>query len=158
MMKFKKLDVPRGKEMKQLAVYQDVLDADVIIDAPIAKHHSLAGLTLGMKNMMGVTNDREIFHRNIGQRVADLCTVARPTVTVIDATRILLRNGPTGGNLNDVKKLETVIASADVVAADSYAATLFGQTGQALPTARAGQEMGLGTWDLSALRIAKLTV
>jgi len=158
MMKFKQVAVPEGKEMKSLYIYQDVLDADVVITVPIAKHHSLSGLTLAMKNMMGVTRDRDPFHNNIGQRVADLCTLIRPRLTIVDATRILLRNGPSGGNLADVKQLDTVIASADIVAADAYAATLFGLKGQDIATVRAGQAMGLGTMDLSTLRIATVTI
>ena len=87
----------------------------------------LAKLTLGLKNVMGVIGgNRGEIHKDIGQRIADLNLVVRPKLTIIDATRILLRNGPTGGNLEDVKVLDTLIASADTVAADAYATTLFG--------------------------------
>ncbi|KPL17513.1 MAG: cytoplasmic protein, partial [Anaerolineae bacterium SM23_84] len=82
----------------------------------------------------------------------------RPDLTVVDAVRILTAHGPTGGNLNDVKKLDTVIASPDIVAADSYAATLFGRDPQALDFVRAGTAMGLGRSDLDSLKIEEIAV
>ena len=81
--------------------------ADVFINVPIAKHHRLARLTLGMKNLMGVILDRQAIHRNLGQRMADLASLVRPTLTVVDAVRILIANGPTGGNLDDVQARST---------------------------------------------------
>ena len=92
-------------DLRQCYIYDDVLNADVVIDVPIAKDHSLARLTLGMKNLMGVIRDRPAMHRNLGQRIADLTSRVRPTLTVVDAVRILVDNGPTGGNLDDVKKM-----------------------------------------------------
>jgi len=129
-----------------------------VIDVPIAKHHSLAKLTLAMKNLMGVISKRSAMHSNLGQRLADLSSLVRPGLVVVDAVRILMDNGPTGGNLEDVKKMDTVIATADIVAADSYAATLFGRQPLDLDYVRAGTEMGLGRSDLGNLRIEELSV
>ncbi|MCJ7677317.1 MAG: DUF362 domain-containing protein, partial [Anaerolineales bacterium] len=95
---------------------------------------------------------------NMGQRLADLTSRIRPTLTVIDAVRILTANGPTGGNLDDVKKLDTVIASPDIVAADAYASTLFGLQPSDLDYVVAGAAMGLGRSDLGLLRIEEITV
>jgi uncharacterized protein (DUF362 family) len=125
---------------------------------PIAKHHSLAKLTLAMKNLMGVIRDRPAMHSNLGQRLADLASRVRPGLIVVDAVRILTANVPTGGNLDDVKKLDTVIATTDIVAADSYAATLFGKQPMELDCVRAGTEMGLGRSDLNSLRIEEISV
>ena len=154
--KYVAAQIPNGVELKKTDVFDDILKADVIINVPIAKHHSAARLTLGMKNLMGVVRDRSAFHFNLGQRIADLSTLFKPKLTVVDAVRILMANGPTGGNLNDVQKLDTVIASADIVAADSFAATLFGKQPEDIPYIQAAAAMGLGRSDLENLKIEEL--
>jgi len=93
---------------------------------------------------------------NLGQRLADLTSLIRPNLTVIDAVRILTRGGPTGGDLSAVQKLDTVIASHDIVAADAYATTLFGLPGNELDYVKAGAAMGLGQMDLKALKIEEI--
>lgn len=154
--KFVDTDIPDGLDLRRCAIYRDILDADVLINVPIAKHHSLARLTLGMKNLMGTIRDRPMMHSNLGQRLADLSSRIRPALTVVDAVRILIAHGPTGGDLADVRKLDTVIASPDIVAADAYAATLFGLQPQDLSYVRAGTAMGLGRSDLENLWIAEV--
>jgi uncharacterized protein (DUF362 family) len=156
--KFVRVDLPQGRDLSSCEIYEEVLNADVVVNVPIAKHHSLARLTLGMKNLMGTISDRPAMHTNIGQRLADLTSGIRPALTVVDAVRILLRNGPTGGNLADVSKIDTVIASADIVAADSYAATLFGRTPSSLSYVTAGVAMGLGRSDLENLSIEEINL
>jgi uncharacterized protein (DUF362 family) len=145
-------------DIRAWPIYQEILNADVVIDVPIAKHHSLARLTLAGKNLMGVVEDRGRFHANLGQRIADLVSVVRPTLTVVDAVRTLMDHGPTGGNLDDVKLANTVIASHDIVAADAYAATLFGLTGADIAYIQAGADMGLGAMDLDSLKVEEISV
>ena len=157
-MKFRKTEIPEGRAIKKWPVYTDVLDADVLINVPIAKHHSLARLTLGMKNLLGVVVERNKLHINLGQRIADLNSLVRPTLTLVDAVRILMNHGPTGGNLNDVKLANTIIVSHDIVAADAYAATLFGLTGADIPAIRAGAQMGLGTMDLGSVKVEEISL
>ena len=156
--KYNTVPIPQGKDITEWEMYQDILDTDVLINVPIAKHHSLATLTLSAKNMLGVINRPNRMHRNMGQRVADLNSLIRPTLTVVDAYRILMRNGPTGGNLDDVKQANTIIASHDFVAADSWAATLFDKTGQDISYVKASAEMGLGTMDLDSIKIEEVNV
>jgi uncharacterized protein (DUF362 family) len=154
--KFVNAKIPDGLDLQRCKIYDGVLKADVLIDVPIAKHHGLARLTLGMKNLMGVIYDRPAMHRNLGQRLADLSSRVQPTLTVVDAVRMLMRHGPSGGNLDDVRQADTVIASPDIVAADSYAATLFGLRPDELSYVQAGSAMGLGRSDLDALRIEEI--
>ncbi|MBN2056884.1 DUF362 domain-containing protein [bacterium] len=152
--KFVPVKIQAGRALKEWPLYKDVLDADVLINLPVAKHHTLAKLSLGLKNTMGIMGgNRGRIHRNIGQNLADLATVVRPELTVIDATRILLRNGPVGGNLDDVKHLDTLIASIDPVAADAYATTLFELAPREIDATRAAYEMGLGEIDLNKATI-----
>ncbi len=155
-MKFESTSIPEGQDIKQWSVYRDALDADVLINVPIAKTHELALLTLGMKNLMGLIEDRGSLHSNLAQRIADLTSLFRPQLTVIDATRILIAGGPTGGDLNDVRETQTVVASHDVVAADAFASTLFGLTGSDVPATLAGASRGLGTLDLNSIKIEEI--
>jgi uncharacterized protein (DUF362 family) len=155
-MKYRKTPIPDGRDIREWSVYQDVLEADAFINVPIAKHHNLARLTLGMKNLLGVVLDRSQYHRNLGQRLADLTSLVYPTLTMVDGVRILVDHGPTGGSLDDVKQMDTVIASHDPVAADSYAATLFGLAGADIAYIKAAAEMGLGEMELSSIKIEEI--
>jgi uncharacterized protein (DUF362 family) len=156
--KFAKVPIPQGKSITAWKVYRDVLEADVLINVPIAKNHSLARLTLGGKNLLGVVLDPNQIHSDLPQRVADLISLIRPTLTVVDAYRILKEHGPTGGSLNDVTQANTLIASHDIIAADAYAATLFGLTGADVPYIKKGAEMGLGTLDLGSVKVEEVNV
>ncbi len=158
MLKFKNTAIPNGTAMKNWAIYEDILKADVLINVPIAKDHSLAGLTLGMKNLMGTILNREDIHGAMGPMLADLAGRIKPTLTVVDAIRILTDHGPTGGSLDDVKKLDTLIVSKDIVAADTYAASLFGKKPEDLDYIVSGVAAGLGTSDLSKLNIEEINV
>ena len=111
-----------------------------------------------MSLRVGVITNRYAIHRNLGQRVADLVSLVQPTLTIVDAVRILVAHGPTGGNLDDVRLTNTVIASHDIVAADAYAATLFGLAGADIPATAAGAEMGLGRIDLDGVRVEEISV
>jgi uncharacterized protein (DUF362 family) len=154
--KFVPVNIERGKAVRKLEIYKDALEADTYINVPVAKHHSLSRLTLGLKNSMGVLGgNRGQMHHDLGQKLADLATVVRPKLTVIDATRILLRNGPQGGNIDDVKILDTIIASADPVACDAYATTLFDMQPEDIKSTVAAYKLGLGEMDLARMRIIK---
>jgi len=156
--KFRSNEIPDGVDIKEWIFYQDILEADVVINVPIAKHHGTTGLTLGCKNLMGTILNRGQIHANIDQRIADLTSRVRPALTVIDGIRTLMRNGPTGGNLNDVKMSNTIIASADIVSADSYAATLFGNTGADIGYIQSAANMGLGIMDLNSIKIEEFSI
>ena len=151
--KYVSTDIPLGKDIKKWDIYEDILKADVLINMPIAKQHGSSRLTLGMKNLMGTINSAQMFHTNLHQRIADLASRVRPTLTIMDAIRILTANGPTGGNLKDVKQLDTVIAGIDIVAVDSYATSLFGLKPQDVPYIVIAAAMGLGSSSLDGLII-----
>lgn len=155
--KFVPVKIEKGKDLKTWEFHRDALEADCYINVPIAKHHRLSKLTLGLKNILGVVGgNRGQLHQNLGQRIADLNTVRRSKLTVVDATRILLRNGPVGGNLEDVKVLDTLIASGDIVAADAYAATLFDMKPSDVEATRLAAELGLGEMDLDRIKVTKV--
>jgi len=152
-LKFVSTDIPLGKDIKKWDIYDDILKADVLINMPIAKQHGSSRLTLGMKNLMGTINNAQMFHINLHQRIADLASRVRPMLTIVDAIRILTANGPTGGNLKDVKKLDTVVAGTDIVAVDSYCTSLFGLKPADVPYITIASAMGLGNSNLDGLII-----
>ncbi len=152
--KFVPVAIEQGRSLKEFTFYKDALEADCYINVPIAKDHGSAGLTLALKNAMGVIGgNRGQIHAALGQRIADLNLVIKPHLNMIDATRILLRNGPSGGNLNDVQVLNTLVASTDPISVDAYATTLFGLQPQDIESTRVGYELGLGEIDLNKVQI-----
>lgn len=155
--KYKDTSIPEGRSIQTWPVYQEILNADVLIDVPIAKHHGSTRLSLASKNLIGVVQNPGGLHADLHQRIADLVSLVRPTLTVVDAVRTLMRNGPTGGNLDDVKIQNTVIASHDTIAADAYATTLFDLQPTDIGYVRLGADMGLGTLDLGSISIEELT-
>ena len=151
---FKELAIIGGRAFDRWEFYLPVIEADRLINVPIAKHHSISRLTLGMKNLMGVIGgNRGRLHHDIAESLSDIASVIHSDLTVVDATRILTANGPQGGRLQDVRKLDTLIASPDIVAADAYAATLFGLSPTQVPTVVAAARRGLGVMDLNQVRM-----
>lgn len=146
----------RGELLTDWPVYKPLVEADKIINVPVAKHHNLCRYTGAMKNWYGILGGRRNrLHQNIDLSIADLATFVRPTLTVIDATRVLMRNGPQGGNIDDTRELFQVIASVDQVAADAYACTLIGEQPMNIGYLRLGLARGLGTTDLTTLRVVE---
>jgi uncharacterized protein (DUF362 family) len=157
--KFQKVNISSGKDLQSWDFYRDALEADVYINVPIAKHHSMSRVTLGLKNIMGVIGEnRGKIHNNFDVKIVDLNLIIKPQLTIIDAVRILMNNGPTGGNLNDVKEMNTIIAGIDPVAVDAYGATLFGLKPAELGFLVEAQSRGLGTMDLNVLKIERVNL
>jgi uncharacterized protein (DUF362 family) len=147
----------RGEVLDEWPVYRTLVEADKVINMPVAKHHNLAKYTAAMKNWYGVLGGRRNrLHQSIDVSVADLATFMRPTLTIVDAVRVLLRNGPQGGNVDDTRRADTVIATVDQVAADAFGCTLIGQRPENLPYLRMARERGIGTTDWRTLRPREL--
>lgn len=143
-----------GQAINEWSLYQDYLEADKIINVPIAKHHSLDRVTLGLKNLMGIMGgNRGSLHNNFGQKLADINMKLLPTLTIIDAYRILVANGPTGGNLADVRDKKTLIASTCTVSADVTALKLFGHSMEQVQHIRVAAERGMNKFDLNDLQV-----
>jgi uncharacterized protein (DUF362 family) len=151
---FREVDLG-GVVLKSWPVFTPFLEADKIINLPIAKHHGLTGVTLGMKNWYGILGgQRNRLHQQIHQSLADLASFMLPTVTLIDGYRILLRNGPTGGNLEDVELKKTMVAGTDPVALDAYVAKAWWDLDPAqMPYLQMAAERSLGTVDFDTLAV-----
>jgi len=144
---YQPVSIPRGRVLRSAALARDVAEADVFINLPVAKVHSGTVLTLGLKNLMGVVLDRQAWHasRDLHQCIADFATAVRPKLSIIDATRILLSNGPKGpGRTADPGQ---IIAGTDPLAVDAYATRLFHLTPQQVPHLVAAHALGLGEID-----------
>ncbi|MCX5853607.1 MAG: DUF362 domain-containing protein [Deltaproteobacteria bacterium] len=148
-----------GHALKSWPIYTEVLEADKVINMPIAKTHGLSTLTLGMKNWMGVMGgSRGRIHQRIDGSLVDVAMLIKPVLIVLDAVRILTANGPQGGDLSDVKRLNTVVIGTDQVAVDAFGATLFGLKGSDIGHIVAGHRAGLGTMELQKLKIKKIAL
>ena len=142
---FKEVNL-RGEVLELWPVFEPFVTADKMINIPIAKQHSLTGVTLGMKNWYGILGgQRHRLHQRIHESLADLADFMRPTLTIIDAYRVLIRNGPVGGNLGDVELKKTLIAGTDPVALDAYAGKAYWNIApETLTYLRLAQDRGLG--------------
>lgn len=120
---FEEIPVPKGKILKNVKIAKLVRRCDVFINLPCAKSHTATDVSFGLKNLMGVIRDRTYFHNtDIHTTIAELATVIKPDLTIIDASRALITGGPTGPG--KVERLSTYIAGTDPLAVDSIAVTL----------------------------------
>ncbi len=159
---FTEIEVPNGEVLKTVEVAKEVLNCDVLINLPCAKSHSATGVSFGMKNLMGLIWDRSHFHRtDLNRAIAELSTVIRPRLIVLDATRALVSGGP--GGPGKVRELGTIVAATNAVAVDSYATTLapwYGRTltGESVPHILHAHELGLGEIDIDLLKVARVSL
>jgi len=157
---FREIKIPQGKVLERVEVMKEVLDSPVLINIPVAKSHSATGVSMGIKGLMGLIWDREIFHSqvNMNQALADLATVIKPQLTILDATRALTSGGP--GGPGEVKKPNLIIAGIDPVAVDSYGVSVvpwYGQTfkGRQVEHLQIAHQRGLGKIDIEQSKVFK---
>ena len=154
--RFKPLKID-GTVIDEWPIYEDYLKADKVINVPIAKQHSLSTVTLGLKNLMGVMGDnRGLIHNGFAEKLTDIDRKILPTLTVIDAYRILTANGPVGGNPADVQVRKTLIVSDCTVSADYVALALFGLTLDDVPHIQKAFEKGLAKYEPKKLNVRKI--
>jgi uncharacterized protein (DUF362 family) len=148
-----------GSTLREAKEHELVLESDVFINVPVLKSHGSATLTVAMKNMMGAIWDRRFWHRNgLHRCIADFAGYRRPDLNVVDAYDVMMRNGPKGVSVRDVKRLGAQLISTDMVTADAAAARLFGldpRNVDYIPLAAAG---GAGRMDLENLRISRVVL
>lgn len=149
----------KGQILRVWPVSKFYHEADKVINLPVVKHHSLSRCTIAMKNWYGILGGRRNrLHQDINTSIADLAAAVRPTLTITDATRVLIRNGPTGGNLSDVSIENTVIAGLDEVALDAYSIQFLELQVKDVPFLVIGQQRGLGTTDWKSLGYEEVTL
>jgi uncharacterized protein (DUF362 family) len=154
---YKKLAIKEASFLAETLVNRYVLESDVLINVPVAKDHSSAGLTIGMKNLMGITGDnRPKWHWELHDAIADINIGVKSHLTVVDATNIMLDNGPTGGSKNYLKRLDTIVASPDVVSADAETSLLFGIPPGKIDYIRKAAAKGIGRMDKYTKKVVRV--
>ena len=156
--RYRSVPIPGGKLLASWEYYEEAVATDVFVNVPIAKHHGLTGLTMSLKNVMGVAGgNRGRIHNDFEDKIVDL-NLGRPThLVVLDATRVLLAHGPQGGRLEDVAHPGVVVAGTDPVAVDAYATRFFGKAPADVSHVVRAAERGLGTMDLSKVGVREET-
>jgi uncharacterized protein (DUF362 family) len=153
---FREVDV-QGKLLRTADILFPFVDADRVINVPVVKQHGLSGATMAMKNWYGMLGGQRVkLHQDIHLSIVDLASMIKPTLTIMDATRILLANGPTGGSLADVKQMDTIAVSSDEVALDAFGAGLLGLSPTSLGFIVEGMKAGLGTPEWRNLKTEEL--
>jgi uncharacterized protein (DUF362 family) len=152
--RFIKVKAEKAKSLKEWLYYKDCLDADRLINIPVAKSHSEALLTMCLKNMMGAIGGwRGRIHVGLHQNIADMNLILRPDLHILDCTRILVKNGPSGGDVADVAVKNLIFAGPDPVALDAQGATLFGLAPEDLGYIVRAHALGLGEMDLGQVKV-----
>ena len=160
----KTISLPKGVKLKTAKVHEVLIEADAWINVPILKHHGGAKFSCAMKNLMGIVVDPQYFHANdLHQCIADICTwEKKPILNIVDAYRILFQNGPQGKSAADVNLAKSLIASKDIIAADTAALQFFNQVKklelEAVSHITMGQSHKLGTTDLKSLNIKRIKI
>ena len=147
-----------GASLKNIPVYPEMVEADLLISMPVVKHHSIAKVTVCMKNYMGVIEHRSKLHQDIDGCLRDLTVYLKPKISILDAIRILTANGPTGGDLADVKRLNTIAVGTDIVALDAFGAELLGHKPADIATVATAHKGGLGEMDYRKLALREIEV
>lgn len=149
----------KGEFLGKWPVFRDHLEVDKFINVPILKHHGSSGLTIAMKNLYGILGgNRGKLHRDLGENIADLANGFRSHLVVVDAYRVLMRNGPVGGRLSDVETRQTVIASTQIMHADVAAAALFGRDAREVESLQAAFSRKMGEIDIAKIPVRKLSI
>ncbi len=144
--RFKEMDI-NGEKVKRIPIYPEIIESDIVISVPVAKHHASTTVTLAMKNYMGVIENRRMFHQDLPTCIKDLTAFMKPRISILDAIRILTANGPSGGDLKDVKRMNIVAASVDIVALDAFGSEILGHKPEEIGTVKKAYDAGLGQID-----------
>ncbi len=155
---FVDIEIPGGKTLKKERVARDFLEADAVVNMPVAKHHGGGTLTMCMKNWMGAAEGRKFWHvKGLHQCIADFSSFMKPTWAIIDATRCMTSRGPQGPS-EDMIYPHQLIVSQDQVAADSVAALLFHDSPYKVNYLEIARDMGIGETETSNMNIHRITV
>jgi uncharacterized protein (DUF362 family) len=157
---FRHTNLEGGKLIKNWPIFfGPFAKVDKLIGITPVKHHARAGASMSMKNWYGLLGGRRnIFHQDINTIIAELSMMVKPTLVILDGTEVMMTNGPTGGSVEDLKRANTLIASCDMVAADSFGCSLLDLKPSDLPYLAKAQTVGAGTTDFESLKPAMETV
>jgi uncharacterized protein (DUF362 family) len=154
---YQELKRPTATLLKASSIFKPLLQADVFINVPTLKNHGGAKMSAAIKNLMGIVWDRWVFHRtDLNRSIAEILLYKKPDLTIIDAYRVLIANGPRGVSVEDVKLMKYQILSTDIVAADTVALNVIGYKLTDVPYISMAEKLGAGTTNLSRLNILRI--
>lgn len=156
---YEEVEISGGQYLKKARVHKTLLDADVLINVPVLKHHSGSQLTIAMKNLMGVVWDRQAYHRNnLHECIAEFCLYRKPNLNIVDAYRVTMANGPQAAREKDVQLMKTLLISPDIVAIDAAAAKLWGAEPERIRHIKSAYDKQLGNMNLEQLNIQRIVL
>jgi uncharacterized protein (DUF362 family) len=156
---YHQVQVPKGVKLKEAKVHELIINSDVFINVPVLKCHGGATLTVSMKNLMGVVWDRGFWHKtDLHQCIADFATYRKPDLNIVDAYRVMKKNGPRGVSVEDIVTMKAQIISKDMVAADAAATKLYGLDPKNIGFITQAEKLGVGTSNLEKLNINRIKV
>jgi uncharacterized protein (DUF362 family) len=151
--------IPKGKRLKETKVHELILESDVFINVPVLKNHGGTTLSVSMKNLMGVVWDRRFWHSNdLHQCIADFPTFRKPDLNVVDAYRVMKRNGPRGVSVADVVTMKYQLITKDIVAADAAAAKVFGIEPKQVTYIGLAEQAGIGSSNIDGMKVNRITM
>lgn len=149
----------RGERLQKWPLYPEIIECDLVINVPVVKHHGLSGVTLCMKNYMGIIGgNRGRWHQDLASCLCDITAYMKPRLSVLDAVRVMTNHGPTGGSPRDVKRMDTVAAGTDIVALDGFGGGLLGRRPEQVAAVKAAYNRGLGEIDYRKLPYREIAV
>lgn len=153
---YQKVEIPKAKALDSTKVHELVLESDVLINMPVLKNHNYTHLTIAMKNLMGIVWDRMKYHySDLDQCIADFCLFKKPDLNIVDAYRVMMRNGPQGSTPEDLSLQKTLLVSKNIVAVDAAAAKIYGKAPETVKYIKLAHELGIGNMNLDELKIEK---
>lgn len=148
-----------GRRLKETMIHEAILECDVLISVPVLKHHGGAGVSIAAKNLMGCVWNRMAYHSGgLQSCIADFLTVRKPDLSIVDANRVITKNGPRGGSPSDIVEMNSLLISQDIVAIDTAASMMLGRKPGEIEHIRLAAEAGLGRMDLSQLNIERIKI
>lgn len=150
-------EIKGGKKLKEAKFHELILDSDVFINMPVLKNHASTGISIALKNLMGIVWDRRFWHRvDLHQCIADCATLIKPHLNIIDGYYVMKKNGPRGVSVSDVVTMKSQIIATDMVAADTSGARLYGTDPDKVAYIKIADAMGVGKKNLSSLNINRI--
>jgi uncharacterized protein (DUF362 family) len=156
---FQKVTLPGAEILKETSLHELYLEADVIINVPVLKHHGGAKMTAALKNLMGAVWDRGAMHRNgLDQTIPEVFLYKKPTLNIVEASRVMLTGGPRGRSDSKYLASQMLLISKDPVAADAAAAKIMAEAGISEPSYIAqAARIGIGNNNLETINIQRLS-
>lgn len=156
---YQEVEIPNATRLKKTSVHELVMETDVLINVPVLKHHMASSLTIAMKNLMGIVWDRNAWHSSgLNTCIAEFCLYKKPTLNIVDAYAVTMKNGPHRARTEDLDYKKTLLVSPDIVAIDAAATKVFGSDPANISYIKQAHDLGIGNMNLDTLKIERIAL